>query len=143
MTGPCAPTRQPRGAALPQVSRRLVRSASALLVAALLGGLGGCAHTLVVGADRTLHIALSEYRLRPDQVRASSGALTIYVHNYGRLTHNLVVSEGPQQIASTKPLWPGQSAELAISLAPGTYSLVSSMLSDEALGAFGTLKVTR
>jgi len=102
----------------------------------------GCSHTEVVGADRALHIALSEYRLNPQSVRVSAGVLNIYVHNFGRLTHNLVVSENGQSTFSTKPLWPGQSTELSLDLAPGNYSMASTILSDQALGAYGTLDVT-
>jgi plastocyanin len=112
------------------------------LVTALLVLVGGCAHQQLVGSDRTVHVALSEYRLNPDNVRVNAGMLIIYVRNYGRLTHNLVISQNGQTAGSTTPLWPGQSAELALDLAPGTYSMASTILSDEALGAYGTLKVT-
>lgn len=102
----------------------------------------GCAHTAVIAKQRTLYVALSEYRVTPQSVRVSAGALTIFVHNYGRLTHNLVISIGSQPEATTRPIWPGQSAELAVTLAPGNYQMVSTILDDQALGAYGTLRVT-
>jgi hypothetical protein len=64
------------------------------------------------------------------------------VHNYGRLTHNLVVSANGQLVDGTKPIAPGQSAELDLSLAAGTYSMASTIQSDQALGESGTLTVT-
>jgi plastocyanin len=103
----------------------------------------GCASTATVGGGRVLHLGVTEYRLKPDSVRMSAGVLTIVVHNYGRLTHNLAVSSAGQTEASTKPLWPGQSASLTLNLAPGHYQLASTLLSDQALGAYGTLTVTR
>jgi hypothetical protein len=104
--------------------------------------LGGCARAHDVGTTRTVSLGLSEYRLTPDSVRVSEGVLNMFVHNYGSLTHNLVVSENGQTTASTKPLYPGQGTELSLDLAPGTYSMASTILSDQALGAYGTLKVT-
>jgi hypothetical protein len=113
-----------------------VAVASALAAAA-------CGHTRVVGAGRTVDIGLTEYRLIPQDVRAGAGVLTLEVHNYGRLTHNLVVTLDGQQQGATPPLAPGDSAGLTLTLRPGTYLMASTLLSDQALGAYGTLKVTR
>ena len=113
------------------------------IVSLALGWLAaGCSHTRAVGADRTLRVALTEYRLNPQSARVSSGVITILVHNYGRLTHNLVVSENGQTIGSTKPVAPGQSAEIDLNLANGSYLMTSTILSDQALGAYGTLTVS-
>ncbi|HUO73819.1 MAG TPA: hypothetical protein VMU39_23810 [Solirubrobacteraceae bacterium] len=101
----------------------------------------GCGQTRTVGADRTLRVALSEYRLNPESARTTPGVVAILVHNYGRLTHNLVVSENGQTIGSTKPMAPGQSAELDLNLAAGSYLMTSTILSDQALGTYGTLTV--
>jgi hypothetical protein len=87
-------------------------------------------------------MAVTEYRLNPQSVQAQNGVLSIVVHNYGRLTHNLVVSQGGQNIAGTKPIPPGQTSELDLDLAPGTYQMSSTILSDQDLGAYGTLKVS-
>lgn len=104
--------------------------------------LSACGHTQVIGADRTLRVGLTEYRLRPQDVRMSSGPLTILVHNYGRLTHNLSLSLGHTSAGTTPPLLPGQSALLSVYLAPGHYQMASTILNDEALGEYGTLTVT-
>jgi plastocyanin len=120
-----------------------LRAAKLAIVAASMLGVTGCSHTHVVGASRTVDVALTEYRLIPQDVRAVAGQLTIVVHNYGRLTHNLVVSLNGEQEGATPPLAPGDSAGLTLTLAPGTYSIVSTILSDQDLGAYGTLIVTR
>jgi hypothetical protein len=104
--------------------------------------LSGCGHTEAVGNDRTLYVALSEYRVTPQSVRVSAGPLTVFVHNYGRLTHNLVITLNGQTTGTTRPIWPGQSAEIALMLTPGTYLMSSTILSDQALGQYGTLTVT-
>jgi hypothetical protein len=112
-----------------------------LAAAVVLLGLAGCGATTTVGAGGTLQIALNEYRVAPQDVRARAGSLAIFVHNYGRLTHDLVISLNGVPEASTKPIAPGQSAVLDAALAPGKYLIASSILSDQALGAYGTLDV--
>lgn len=109
---------------------------------ALVWALGGCGHTQQVGADRTLRVALTEYHLNPQGARLAAGPLTILVRNYGRLTHNLVVSTNGHPAGSTRPLRPGQSAVITVYLSTGSYQMASTILSDQALGAYGTLTVT-
>jgi hypothetical protein len=109
---------------------------------ALVAVLAGCGHQQVIGGGRTLYLGLTEYRLIPQSVSVSAGGLTVFVHNYGRLTHNLVVSLDGQSAGSTRPISPGGSAELALILGPGTYTMSSTILSDQTLGAYGTLRVT-
>jgi hypothetical protein len=94
-----------------------------------------------VSANGILHVALSEYRVAPQDVSARAGTLTIFVHNYGRLNHNLVISYNGVSEASTEPIRPGQSAELIATLTPGRYVMASTVLSDQALGAYGSLTV--
>ena len=88
-----------------------------------------------------MQIALNEYRVTPQDVRARNGILMLFVHNYGRLTHDLVISSKGQIWASTTPIAPGQTEELDTALYPGHYLMASSILSDQALGAYGTLIV--
>ncbi len=103
----------------------------------------GCARSTRVAAGGTLQVALTEYRIQPQSIRTSTGALAIVVHNYGRLSHDLVISlNGRTQVAS-KPIPPGQTADLYAALAPGRYVMASTILSDQALGAYGTLVITR
>jgi len=103
----------------------------------------GCTRTTRVAAGATLRVALSEYRIEPQSVQARAGTVAIAVHNYGRLSHDLVISLGGTTEAATKPLAPGQTADLYATLTPGRYSMASTILSDQALGAYGTLTITR
>jgi plastocyanin len=108
----------------------------------LAGALSGCGQTQQVGVDRTLSVALTEYHLNPQSVRVRAGTLTVVVRNYGRLTHDLVISSNGQTAASTRPLAPGQSAAITVNLTAGSYQMASTILSDQALGQYGTLAVT-
>src|SRR2546421_687005 len=96
--------------------------------------LSACGHSTSVGSDRTLTLALTEYHLVPESVRASPGLLTIVVHNGGRLTHNLAVSMDGSVIGQTAPLRPGASAELKLNLAAGRFQMASTLFSDRVLG---------
>ena len=51
----------------------------------------GCGTTNVIPSGHQLTVALTEYRLRPQRVEVTAGSLTIVAHNYGRLTHNVVI----------------------------------------------------
>jgi hypothetical protein len=112
-----------------------------LLAAALL--VTACGHTEVVGSDRTVEIQLSEYRLQPQNIRVSRGLLTIIVHNHGLLDHNLSLFQNGQTVDSINPIGPGETSQMTLILSPGTYSMASTVLSDQSLGAYGTLTVTK
>ena len=81
------------------------RSPLALLAAGLVAAsAAGCGAATRIGAGGTLQIALSEYRVTPQDVRAAAGLLTIVVHNYGRLSHDLVISRGGVEEAAEADL---------------------------------------
>jgi hypothetical protein len=102
----------------------------------------GCSHTVSVGPSRTLRLAVSEYRVIPQSVRARSGQLTLLIENDGRLAHDLAISRHGKIVGQTPPIQPGGSAFLALSLTRGSYLMTSTLFSDQALGAYGTLNVT-
>jgi uncharacterized cupredoxin-like copper-binding protein len=112
------------------------------MVAASLALLCGCGHTQVAATDGILQVSLSEYRVTPQSVQAKPGPLILVVHNYGRLTHDLVISLNGHPEASTRPIAPGQTTQLVVTLPAGRYLMASTILSDQDLGAYGTLTVT-
>ena len=122
-----------------RAATRLLRAAAA--AAALSAGLTACGHTVSVGQGRTLHVALTEYRVIPQSIHSSSGQLTLVVQNDGRLTHNLTISRGSTVIDRTLALAPGQSTYLVLDLQRGSYLMASSLFADQALGQYGTLSV--
>ena len=85
-------------------------------------------------------MALSEYRINPAVrvSRASSRSRPQLRASH----HNLVISHDGQSVASTQARTPGQTRELITDFAPGTYAMASTILSDQALGQYGTLKAT-
>lgn len=101
----------------------------------------GCGQTVSVGRNRVLQVSLTEYHVAPQSVHTAAGTLSIYVHNYGRLSHNLVITRDGETWASSQPIPPGQTTEVIARLTPGQYLMASTILSDQALGAYGTLIV--
>jgi hypothetical protein len=121
----------------------LARRALPLWLAAALSAtaIAGCGQAARVGTGATVQIALNEYRVTPQKILAGAGTLTLIVHNDGRLTHDLVISQDGQTEASTEPIAPSQTADLEATLSRGQYLMASTILSDQALGAYGTLDV--
>ncbi|HWC87172.1 MAG TPA: cupredoxin domain-containing protein [Solirubrobacteraceae bacterium] len=114
--------------------------ARALVALGLAATLAGCAHTVRVGGSRHLRVALTEYQLTPETVRAYAGTLTITVRNLGTRTHNLAVSLGSYNEQSPD-LVPGSTTTMTLDLAPGKYMLRSTITGDQALGLWGSLDV--
>jgi hypothetical protein len=114
--------------------------ALAIAVAVAIGGtIAGCGKTQILAAGRTLHLALTEYRLNPQRVQVSSGRLTILVKNDGLYTHNLAITRGSQILGATQYIHPGRRARLTITLKKGSYTMTSTELFDQDLGLYGTL----
>jgi plastocyanin len=101
--------------------------------------IAACGHTQIVGASRAVHVALTEYRLGPQRVQVGPGRLTIFVKNDGIYTHNLAVTRGSKTLGATQPISPGHRTHLTLTLKKGSYTMTSTMLSDQALGLYGTL----
>lgn len=101
----------------------------------------GCGTTNAIPSGDQLTVALTEYRLRPQSVEVTAGSLTIVAHNYGRLTHNVVILHNGRAQDSMQPIPPGGSEELTVFLLPGRYVLASTVQSDQALGVYGRLIV--
>jgi hypothetical protein len=120
------------------MTRPVVKLGAILALCALIAA---CGQTHIVGPRRTLRMALTEYRLRPQRVQAQAGQLTILVHNYGHLAHDLTLSHGGHAAASTETIPPGGNAKLVATLRPGQYLMASTILYDQDLGLYGTLVV--
>lgn len=135
----------PWGELHPIASHRLATllgcTGAGLLAAGLLAA--GCSTPVIVARTRTITVTLTEYRVAPDDIEARSGSLTLIAVNRGRLAHNLAIFDGSRQVQSTRPIHPGASATLMLKLAPGSYTMASTIQSDQTLGERGTLQISR
>ena len=120
------------------------RAATRLLAAgAAISALAGCGHAVAVGPSGTIRIALTEYRVIPQSIESKAGQLTLLIENDGRVAHSLAVSRRGNIVGQTPPLQPGASTYLTLTLRPGSYLMTSTLFSDQALGEYGTLSVSR
>ena len=128
------------------------RPALAGLVILALGALGatGCGKAPTVRlAGRELRLRLDEYRIKPSSVSVPAGKLKIVAFNGGVLTHNVALeyadrtASGAAAIIDTIPtIQPGtESQAIKVTLAPGRYTLESTIANQADLGMVATLIV--
>jgi plastocyanin len=115
---------------------------AALAVASALG-LAGCGQDgAPVEADGgRLSVELDDFLLRPQEVRAAPGPLTVEVVNRGRVGHNLHVRRGERDVLEVATLDPGARAGTTGTLKTGTYTLLCTVGNHRVLGMYGTLRV--
>jgi plastocyanin len=119
----------------------LVRTLAGLLAAALVGGCGG-SEPVSQARDGQVEIALDDFLIRPQNVRAEAGRLTFQVTNGGRLGHNLRLRDGSEgEHVVTTTLLPGKDAAKSVRLAPGDYTMLCTVANHEQLGMTGRLVV--
>jgi hypothetical protein len=127
-----------------EIIRKLLPRPPRIISALVLGlTLTACGQTVNVPSGRTLRLTVSEYQVRPQSVRTSSGRLTIVVRDTGHLVHNLAILHNGHVAAATPPIRPGARARLTVALGPGTYVMASTLFFDQSLGTYGTLRVAR
>ena len=127
------PGSMPRGPAL----------VAAALAVALAATASGCAddEAPARARDGRVDMALDDFLIRPQQVRAAPGRITFRVTNRGKIGHTLRVKRGDRDVVSIKTLLPGASGEDAGTFAKGEYKLVCILGNHEELGMYGTLVV--
>ena len=92
------------------------------------------------GGGESITISETEFALDPADPTVAAGEVTITAVNDGATLHNLEVEgNGIEEI--TDDLDPGQSDELTIELAPGTYEIYCAIGSHKDQGMEGELTV--
>ena len=94
-------------------------------------------------AKRTIQVTETEYRIAlPPLSKLAQGEYNFAVKNAGKEQHNLVI-EGPKAAGKTTldTIEPGETANLVVSLAQGTYTLYSSEDGDRAKGMTAKINV--
>lgn len=132
-------------------SRRLVtalrRTALAplacLLVLALTVAGCGSPDAVAVDGQEPVGIALSEFRIVPQDVRVEAGRRTFEVRNEGTMVHRFALrsEDGAEGIVTGRPLRPGESETIAVELEPGTYLMRCAQERHNTLGEHGTVTV--
>jgi uncharacterized cupredoxin-like copper-binding protein len=118
----------------------LVRAIAAALAALALGSCGGLGPAAEVRGGR-VEITLDDFLIRPQNVRAQAGELTIVATNRGRLGHNLRVRDRDGEPVAITTLLPGDSATETVNLPRGDYKMLCTVANHEQLGMTGRLVV--
>ena len=108
----------------------------AVVIFSLAAGcfLSGCA-----GDDYTegVQVETTEMKFSPAKLTLPSGTQTITVENTGLVRHTFSINSLGREVTVT----PGQTLDLEVDLAPGTYRYVCRVLDHEGLGMRGVLTV--
>lgn len=130
---------------LPTVLRRTFLAPLAA-VAVLALTTAGCASSdpVAVAADAPVAIAMSEFRLDPQDVRVEAGRRTFAITNAGTMVHRFELrsADGRRRLALSAPLRPGEGQEITLDLAPGSYLIRCAQERHNTLGEHGTLEVS-
>ena len=117
-----------------------MRRLAALLLCAALAGCGGAPPPERASGGR-IEIALDDFHLEPQRVRARPGETTFTAVNEGRLAHNFRLRRGPGEPLQITTMLPGESDSATIDLERGDYRMVCTVANHEELGMTGTLIV--
>ena len=129
----------------------MTRALRAVLAVAACGsialGAGGCAASGGAGPSPTtsgtlVTVTEKEFSIELSQTTFTAGTYTFEVTDEGTFSHNLNIKGPGISDASTQNLGIGQSADLTVVLAPGTYELWCSIDSHREKGMDVTITVT-
>jgi plastocyanin len=118
----------------------LARAIAVALAAVALGGCGGLGPAADVRGGR-VEIALDDFLLDPQNLRAPPGELTIEATNRGRLGHNLRIRSRRGEPVAIATLLPGERGTATVNLSRGTYLMLCTVANHEELGMTGRLVV--
>lgn len=128
---------------LATVLRRSLPAALAVAAATLTSAGCGGASEVRVGGGAPVAIALSEFRIVPQDLHVAPGRRTFVVRNAGTMVHRFELrsEDGARRVAIGRPLRPGQSERLTVQLVPGRYLVRCAQERHDTLGERGTLDV--
>jgi plastocyanin len=128
----------------------IVLGAAALGIAACGGGeeeeAPAPAETAPPAARSAVNVEMSEFKFTPASVTVDRGG-TLDVSNAGAITHNLTIERGPdaktdtEDLAATSTFGKGESEQLEVDVARGTYVLVCTVPGHRGAGMVGKITV--
>ena len=115
---------------------KLAAVAAAALTLAACGG-----EDRVRAKPGLLRVELTDFRIKPQDIRIKAGETTVEVVNRGRLPHNFKVLAGEQTRIGFFTMHPGERQAKVRNLTRGTFELVCTVGNHRELGMYGSLRV--
>jgi len=127
---------------MPPLPHKRPFAAVFVVVALALAGCGS-GRTADVADTEAVVVAMSEFKLDPQQLRLSAGRRTFEIRNEGRMVHRFELrsADGRRRLAIGRPLKPGETETLAVRLRPGQYLMRCAQERHNTLGEWGTVAV--
>lgn len=97
--------------------------------------------TGATGGGETVDISETDFKLDPSTADAKAGTVTFAVTNDGDTTHNLEVEGNGVEEELPEDLAPGDSGDLTVDLAAGSYTMYCPIADHRDLGMEGTIEV--
>ncbi|MBB4663146.1 cupredoxin domain-containing protein [Conexibacter arvalis] len=113
------------------------------MAALALGGCGSGRSADVADTSAAV-VAMSEFRLDPQELRLSAGRRAFTIRNDGRIVHRFELrrADGDRRLlVRGRPLKPGESQTLTVRLTPGEYLMRCAQERHNTLGEWGTVTV--
>jgi uncharacterized cupredoxin-like copper-binding protein len=105
----------------------------------------GCGSSDAVAVDDAapVAIAMSEFKLAPQDVRVAAGPRSFEIRNEGTIVHRFELrgADLRRRLALGRPLRPGASETLQVELAPGSYVIRCAQERHNTLGEHGIVTV--
>jgi uncharacterized cupredoxin-like copper-binding protein len=105
------------------------------------GATGATGATGASGGGETVDISETDFALDPSDVTTKAGEVTFDVTNDGDTTHNLEIEGNGVEEELPDDLAPGDSGELTVDLASGTYTMYCPVDGHRDQGMEGTVEV--
>jgi plastocyanin len=116
-----------------------VRTLSLLIALLALAGCGEGPTTRE--SSRKFTVTLDDYLIRPQNISAPGGELTVTAVNRGRVGHTLRIRVNDKVVLAFMAIPPGQRRTRTFHLRKGRYTMFCAIGNHEELGMRGTLTV--
>jgi plastocyanin len=127
---------------MPPLPQKRLFAALFVAVAVTVSGCGS-GRSADVAADQPVRVAMSEFRLDPQQLRLAPGRRTVEVVNDGTMVHRFELrsADGSKRVAIGRPLRPGERETLTVRLRAGRYLMRCAQERHNTLGEWGRVTV--
>jgi len=127
---------------MPPLPPKRLFAALFVVAAVTLSGCGS-GRSVELAAGEPLRVAMSEFRLDPQQLRLPAGRVSLEVVNDGTMVHRFELrsGDGAKRLVIGRPLRPGERETLTVRLRAGDYVMRCAQERHNTLGEWGRVAV--